>query len=316
MLNSLLNLLPERHDALRILIVDDQPLNIRVLHEVFRNQVDVLMTTDPTQVLTLCHEQRPDLVLLDVIMPQLSGYEVCRQLKSDEATREIPVIFVTAKDNPEDEAMGFEAGAVDFISKPINPVTVMARVKTHLTLKLQSDALRAIAMVDGLTGVGNRRRFDEQFLIAWRRCMRNGQPLSLMLIDLDHFKQYNDLYGHPAGDDCLRQVARMLNQSVRRPDDLLARYGGEEFVCLLPDTPHAGAMGRAQVMLDAIDTLNITHTASSVANHVTVSIGVATVTPHIETEPAALLSLTDERLYAAKNQGRHQACGQEDTECL
>ncbi|MDP5291979.1 diguanylate cyclase [Oceanimonas sp. CHS3-5] len=308
MLDELMNALPHRRDPLRVLVVDDQPMNIRVLHGIFRGHLEVLMSTEPEQVMAICREQRPDIILLDVVMPGLGGHELCRQLKACRETREIPVIFVTARNDAEDEALGFECGAVDFITKPIHPVTVMARVKTHLALKLQSDILRSIALIDGLTGVANRRQFDEQFQIGWRRCLRDEHPFSLMLIDLDHFKQYNDHYGHPAGDHCLARIAEALSASVRRPDDLVARYGGEEFACLLPNTPHAGAMDRARVMLNAVRALELEHLQSPTSDLVSVSIGVATVQPDMGVTQAVLLNAADNQLYKAKQGGRNRVC--------
>ncbi|OXY82476.1 diguanylate cyclase domain-containing protein [Oceanimonas doudoroffii] len=309
MFDTLLAGQPKRQAPLRILVADDQPLNIRILHEVFRNEFEVLMTTDSKQVVTICREQNPDLVLLDVVMPGLNGHQVCRQLRALPETRDIPVIFVTAKNTPEDEVLGLESGAVDFITKPINPATVMARVKTHLALKLQNDLLRSIALVDGLTGVANRRRFDEQFLTAWRRCQREQLELSLLLIDLDHFKLYNDHYGHPAGDRCLTRVAGILNETIRRPDDLLARYGGEEFICLLPNTAFEGAQGRAWAMLHAVQDQGLEHAHSPASAVVTISIGAVTMIPQAGDSPETLLNAADKQLYDAKQSGRNQVRG-------
>jgi diguanylate cyclase (GGDEF)-like protein len=288
----------------RLLIADDQPINIRVLHELFANECDVFMATSGAQAVKICRAQTPDLILLDVVMDDIDGHEVCRQLKADSLTADIPVIFITSQSQAEDEVIALELGAVDFISKPINPVVVKARVRTHLTLKLQGDLLRASALVDGLTGVSNRRKFDEDLSADWRYCLREHAPLSLILLDIDYFKRYNDRYGHQAGDTCLRSVAKALSEVLRRPYDSIARYGGEEFACLLPKTELKGAIGIAQKMQTGIRELAIEHLDSEVASVVTISLGVATLSPSAELEPRSLLEAADKHLYEAKRAGR------------
>lgn len=307
-LEALMQAFPHPVGPLRILVVDDQPLNIRALHEVFRGSFEVLMAKSGEQALAVCRLESPDIILLDVLMPGMSGHEVCRRLKADPTTRDIPIIFITSQDQEDDEALGFEIGAVDFIRKPIQPVTVLARVRTHLALKLQSDLLRSMALVDGLTGIANRRRFDEELTACWNICLRLGTPLSLMLLDLDYFKQFNDRYGHLAGDSCLTRVANALKSCLHRPGDILARYGGEEFACLLPHTDPSGAMNRAELMRQGVHDLFIDHDGSTVSRHVTISIGVATLVPNGETVPAALLDAADKQLYVAKENGRDRAC--------
>jgi len=252
-------------DRPRILVVDDQPTNIQTLYQVLKGEYDVAMATDGQQAIALCQRRPPDLVLLDVVMPGIDGFEVCKRLKADSATRDVPVIFVTARDSTEDETQGLEVGAVDFITKPVNPPVVRARVRTHISLKRQADLLRSMAFNDGLTGVANRRWFDERLQVEWLRCRRNKLPMSLILLDLDHFKPYNDRYGHQAGDDCLRAVAAAMAARLGRPADLLARYGGEEFVCLLPETPMEGARAKADDFGRAVFELNIAHADSGTA---------------------------------------------------
>ena len=292
----------------RLLVVDDQPANIQVLYQTFSADHKVFVATSGAQALAVCADKQPDLVLLDVVMPGLDGYEVCRRLHADEATRHIPVIFVTAHSDEEAETRGLDAGAVDFISKPINPKIVRARVKTHLTLKAQSDLLRRWVYVDGLTGVHNRRFFDEQLAAEWSRAARNATALSVVLLDVDFFKRYNDHYGHQAGDDCLRRVAGALKTALKRPGDLLARYGGEEFVCLLPDTDRAGALTVAELLGEAVRAQQIAHAESTVLPVVTVSLGVCSKRQNHDATPAALLSGADAQLYIAKSLGRHRAC--------
>jgi diguanylate cyclase (GGDEF)-like protein len=293
----------------RILVVDDQPTNIQTLHQVLKEECDVSMATSGEQAIAFCQRRAPDLVLLDIMMPGIDGYEVCRRLKADPATRDIPVIFVTSRDNVEDETRGLEVGAVDFITKPVSPPVVRARVRTHVALKRQADLLRSLAFNDGLTGVANRRWFDERLQLEWLRCRRNRQPLALILIDLDHFKAYNDHYGHQAGDDCLRAVAQAMRARLGRPGDLLARYGGEEFVCLLPETPLEGARRKADDLGQVVEALQIAHACATTASHVTISRGVAATVPSVDQSPAELVQRADEMLYAAKRSGRNRSCG-------
>jgi diguanylate cyclase (GGDEF)-like protein len=291
----------------QLLIVDDQPLNIRLLHQIFQADYDVFVSTSGEDALALCQTKLPDLILLDVLMPGLDGFEVCRRLKRDQRTCEIPVIFVTAQSDASEEEDGLAAGAVDFIAKSASANVMRARVGTLITLKRQSDLLRSLARLDGLTGLTNRRRFDEVLAAEWRRCRRSAKPLSLILIDLDYFKNFNDCYGHQAGDSCLQQVSEALKSALTRPFDLVARYGGEEFVCLLPETPLEGATSRARLLETVIRDLRIPHAKSEVAGGiVTISLGVAVAVPASGDECAELILCADRSLYMAKNAGRGQ----------
>jgi diguanylate cyclase (GGDEF)-like protein len=242
------------------------------------------------------------------MMPDMNGFETCRRLKADPLTRDIPVIFVTALDSPEDETFGLEAGAVDFISKPLNSAVVRARVRTHITLKRQADLLRSMSFVDGLTGVANRRQFDEALQREWRACLRTGTSLALIMIDIDYFKQFNDTYGHPAGDACLRAIAGILDGEMNRSHDLIARYGGEEFVCLLPDINLTAAQIKAEQLRQAVQSLNIPHKASSTAPVVTISVGLAFFIPTEKLTPEQLVAAADVQLYTAKHTGRNRVC--------
>jgi len=288
----------------KILIADDQPINIRVLYEIFSADCDVYMATSGAHTIRLCQRELPDLVLLDVVMDDVDGHEVCRLLKADPLTSAIPIIFVTSQSREADEVMALQLGAVDFITKPINPLIVRARVSTHLTLKLQGDLLRASALLDGLTGVANRRKFDEDLQADWRQCLRENVPLSLILLDIDYFKRYNDRYGHQAGDSCLKSVAKALSEMLRRPYDSVARYGGEEFACLLPKTDLQGAVGIAEKMQAHVRELGIEHLGSDIERVVTISLGVATVVPNADFDAYGLLEAADKHLYQAKRTGR------------
>ncbi|WP_210543439.1 diguanylate cyclase [Rhodoferax sp. PAMC 29310] len=298
----------------KLLVVDDQAINIQVIHQIFASDCQVFMATNGPQALAICKDNPPDLVLLDIVMPGIDGLEVCAKLQADEATRNIPVIFVTAHSDPAQETEGLLAGAVDFISKPVNPAVVRARVQTHLTLKFQSDLLRQLVFLDGLTGVYNRRHFDQQLDKEWGRATRNESALSVILIDVDNFKRYNDRYGHQSGDDCLKSIAKTLKKAMRRSADMVARYGGEEFVCILPDTSFQEAMFLAQHLEGQIRALEIPHEDSDISPWVTISLGVSARVESDDiglttaTDQAELVSRADARLYRAKSSGRGQAC--------
>jgi diguanylate cyclase (GGDEF)-like protein len=237
-------------------------------------------------------------------MPQMDGFAVCSALKADPATAEAAIIFVTAHTDVRHETDALERGAVDFITKPINPAVVRARVRTHVTLKRQTDLLRRLATLDGLTGVGNRRMFDHVLGQEWSRARRAAAPLGLALLDIDFFKRFNDRYGHQAGDACLKSVAAALQQQVSRAGDFLARYGGEEFAVVLPDTDLAGAVQFAEKLCEGVRALGLPH-AESGAGQVTISVGVASVVPDDGNTAEALIAAADQALYAAKAAGRN-----------
>ncbi|WP_114859068.1 diguanylate cyclase [Azospirillum brasilense] len=292
----------------KILVVDDIPSNVHVLSRILKDDNDIYFATDGSKALELAQSRLPDLVLLDIMMPGMDGYEVCSRLKADPITRDIPVIFISAKSEVEDETYGLEVGAIDFISKPISPPIVKARVRNHLLLKRQTDLLRTLSFNDGLTGIANRRRFDEVLLREWRRCGRAQLPLSLIMLDVDQFKPYNDHYGHQAGDECLRAVAQLLAEQMMRPGDLIARYGGEEFVCLLPETDEEGAVQVAERLRQTVTGQRLPHAASHVADHITISLGVGTARPLLDDTPDRLTQLADGLLYEAKRAGRNRVC--------
>jgi len=290
----------------KILVVDDIPSNVHVLSRILKDDYDIYFATDGEKALDLVQARMPDLVLLDIMMPGMDGFEVCRRIKADPAIHDIPVIFISAKSEVEDETRGLEVGAIDFISKPISPPIVKARVRNHLLLKRQTDLLRSLSFLDGLTGIANRRRFDDAMAREWRRCARSHLPLSLIILDVDHFKAYNDHYGHQAGDECLRMVAELLSDRARRPSDLVARYGGEEFVCLLPETDGPGAIRVAEDFRTSVAECRIPHAQSPVIPYVTISLGVATVIPSAEGSPEQLAEMADQLLYRAKRTGRNR----------
>ena len=307
MINTPFNLSP--HKPL-LLVVDDQPSNIQTLYAIFKDECEVCMATNGADAIAFCQTRQPDMILLDVIMPDIGGYMVCQHLKNDPLTENIPVIFVTAQSDPEEEAQGFDRGGVDFITKPFHANVVKARVRTHLTLKYQSDLLRSLSLTDGLTGVANRRQFDQAIQLEWRRCMRAEKPLALIMIDVDFFKFYNDHYGHQAGDQCLITIAKTLKAAFPRSNDLLARYGGEEFVAILPSTPLQGAEQKARQLEKAVRDLALPHEKSKAADVVTISLGVAVTVPFKGEDFSSIIAHADSLLYRAKQAGRGQFCSE------
>jgi len=308
-----------------VLVVDDDPGTIRLLAVVLRPIAGVFAVTTAEEALSFIQTTPPDLILLDAGLPGMDGYQLCRELQNDPVAEEIPVIFLTADTSSGAETCAFAAGAADFIAKPVNPPVLEARVNLHLELKSRGDKLKALSRIDGLTGVDNRRVFDEVMAQEWRRAMRRGAAMSLLLIDIDHFKQYNDSYGHLAGDACLRTVAAGIQASVQRAGDVVARYGGEEFAVILPNSDASQAWALAERICADMDRRALPHVASDVAPHITVSIGAGTVTfgcpdgrPDTETCPDCqsfsecksrfdrLIVLADKALYEAKYRGRAQ----------
>ncbi|HEY6882164.1 MAG TPA: diguanylate cyclase, partial [Polyangiales bacterium] len=273
--------------------------------------------TSGEEALRLTEQSLPDLVVLDVEMPGMNGFEVCRRLKARPEFADVPIIFLTSHDDEQLELFGLSVGAVDFISKPPRAGLVRARTRVHLRIKELSDALRLAAATDGLTDVANRRHFEQSMSRERARVMRSGRPTSLLMIDVDHFKAYNDRYGHPTGDQCLRSVASALQSACCRSTDLIARYGGEEFAVLLPETDHTGAEHVARKVLANVSALQIPHEGSTVAKVVTVSLGVSSYAPSTLGHPSMsrstlpdfleVVRCADAALYAAKHAGRNRA---------
>jgi diguanylate cyclase (GGDEF)-like protein len=298
----------------KVLVADDDVINRQVLSELLKPEYTVLLAKNAEQTLERAARHAPDLILLDVMMPDMTGYEVLRRLRADPATEHISVIFISGLDRPEDEAIGLKMGAADYIAKPFNATVVLARVALHLEVVRQRRLLEHLANVDGLTELANRRRFDEVYEMEFKRAQRNGQPLSLALLDIDCFKQYNDHYGHPAGDRALRAVARTVSSHMRRPGDLAARYGGEELVLLLPDTDAGQADALMQRIIEAIALLRIPHETSLVAPFLSASVGGATLDGDDRLSAASLFDRADNYLYRSKDAGRNRVSWATSTE--
>ena len=289
-----------------LLIVDDEKQNRLLLTELFGTTYKIIQAKNGVQALEKARQHRPDLILLDVLMPEMDGMGVLRELKRDDATRLIPVIFITALDSATDEENGLNLGAVDYISKPFHPPTVRVRVRNQLQLVHQRRLLEQLASLDGLTGIPNRRQFDATLLKEWHRCQRNQQPLSLIVADVDFFKKYNDALGHAAGDRVLQEVAATLRQAARRPGDLVARYGGEEFVLLLPETDATSAQALAEGLQQLLHSKAFAHPNSSLGPWLTMSMGGNTTVPRTTALDPEFFALADAALYRAKHQGRNQ----------
>ncbi|MBF0379544.1 MAG: diguanylate cyclase [Magnetococcales bacterium] len=290
----------------KILIVDDVPGNIKALSAILEDDYKIIIATSGKSALKIVLSQTIDLILLDVKMPEMDGYEVCEKLKADRATAGIPVIFVTAQKEEVNETRGLNIGAVDYITKPARPAILKLRVKIHLELKKQRDLLQELSDKDGLTGIPNRRKFDEYLKQTWYSAIRSQSPISIILMDVDYFKHYNDNYGHTSGDKCLKQIARALIDSKRRPSDFMARYGGEEFVCVLQDTDTVGVNTVGEMIRNNVASLQIPHAHSMVADHITFSLGAVSLIPSLDSTPEDVIKVADENLYKAKEGGRNR----------
>lgn len=289
-----------------LLVVDDDKHNRLLLAQLLQDDYRILLAKNGQQGFDRAREHLPDLILLDVLMPEMDGFSMIRLLKENDATRQIPVIFISSLDSVDNEALGLELGAVDYVAKPFSPSILRVRVRNHLQLVHQRRLLEELALIDSLTEIANRRRFVEHFEQEWRRCLRSMTTLSLMMIDVDHFKQFNDTYGHAAGDIVLKQVARTIRAELRRPADLVARYGGEEFVVVVPEIGVAGAQLLAEQIRASIEAQRIPHAEAAGAAWVTVSIGGATCTPNDAEASAELFCRADNALYEAKHAGRNR----------
>ncbi len=306
-----------------VLLVDDQIMVCEAVRRALANQgdLDFHFCTDPLEAVAIAQRVKPTVILQDLVMPGVDGLDLVRQYRRHPTLQSVPVIVLSTKEEPAIKSEAFQAGANDYLVKLPDKVELIARVRYHTRAyldhmqrdeayralrKSQRELMRAnlelerLTRIDGLTGLGNRRYFDEYFAAEWRRCQRGGNPLSVLMIDVDHFKRYNDAYGHLAGDDVLKQVAGVIQQCSTRSTDLAARFGGEEFVVILTDVPPAGAGHVAERLVQGVRGLNIAHGDGKV----TVSVGAATAWPDAEGDPAALVNAADLALFRAKNAGR------------
>lgn len=302
----------------KILVVDDVPVNIQLLVTYLSVEgYDVISAKDGHDAMKAVKEHQPDLVLLDVMMPKMNGFEVCKAIKSDDATKFIPVILVTALNELEDKVKGMVSGADDFLTKPFNKLELLVRVRSLLRIKHLHDELqekvielqrtkeelRQLAITDGLTGLYNYRYFKEQLLQEVNRAQRHNLNISVVMIDIDHFKHYNDKNGHPAGDVVLKDIARLLRDNIRNID-LAARYGGEEFSLILIETDKPPAKIVSEKIRKLVEDYGFAYENSQPEGRLTISTGVATF-PEDGEDFDTLVSQADQRLYRAKEAGRN-----------
>ena len=289
-----------------ILVVDDMTTTLLLLHDLLKDTYEVKIAKSGTKALEILNAPNDiDLILLDVEMPDINGYEVCKRIKNNETIKNIPIIFITGRTSQEDEEYGLNLGAIDYITKPFNKAIVKLRIKNYLNLKIKNDMLEKLSMYDGLTNIRNRRFFDETFEKTFSEIKRDKKSLAVLMIDIDFFKPYNDNYGHGQGDETLRKVAKALEKTIKRASDFVARYGGEEFVILLKDINKDGVEAVANNLLNAVRELKITHEFSKIENYVTVSIGVSYYNSSSDITKLELLLKADETLYSVKNSGRN-----------
>ena len=289
----------------RILIVDDEVFNLQFLTELLGNDYRINAAKNGLKAFELTQRLQPDLIILDVVMPQMDGHKVIKKIKNDPDICHIPVIFLTSLGNAQDEEKGLSLGALDYINKPFHPAIVKARVNNILELVKHRKLVEKISFLDGLTNIPNRRAYDKQFISAWQRACHKGHPLSLGFLDIDYFKNYNDHYGHAAGDLALKRVAQTLEDTIARPTDFAARYGGEEFAFILPGLKQQQAYTLGLAVKNNIEALAIEHQESLVADILTVSIGGATIYPSNDNSLEEFALNVDNLLYTAKSKRNH-----------
>jgi diguanylate cyclase (GGDEF)-like protein len=305
----------QAHEKFSILLVDDDSMVVRILSRILGDFTPLRFATSGRAALKLARESAPDLVLLDVDMPELSGFEVCKAFKSDPALAEVPIIFITSHESAQLEAKGIELGAADFILKPPHAPLVLARVRTYQRLKMLSDTMRSAVKMDFLTGAVTRRELEKALTQEWLRAQRSAAPLALLLADIEGFTAYNAEFGEEKGDACLKSVADRLRSAAHRPTDVLGRYAGGKFGLLLPETDAQGASTVAQRAIDAVSGLQILHAASIGRGRVTLSVGGGCRDSSRSSSwnsasgavPNDLIAAAEQALKGARSTGGHQA---------
>jgi diguanylate cyclase (GGDEF)-like protein len=283
-------------------------LSLKVLNQILSAEYDVHTAQSGREALELAVSEKPDLILLDILMPDMSGFDVLVRLKDSAETQKVPVIFITANTSPRDEERGLTLGAADYITKPFQDFLIRARVRTQINNVKQRKEIELLSMTDDLTDIPNRRSFELRLEMEWTHAIREQAPIALLMIDLDNFKMYNDTYGHPQGDVLLKTVAATLVASTKRAADVAARIGGEEFVILLPSTDYAGALEIAENLRAAV-AATVVATSGGGLTSATISIGVVCMRPNPGDAAVSFVEEADARLYRAKRAGRNRVCG-------
>jgi diguanylate cyclase (GGDEF)-like protein len=293
-----------------LLIVDDTETNIDILVELLGDMYEIVVALEGKSALEIVQDQTIDLILLDIMMPGMDGYEVCRRVKGNAKTQTIPIIFITAKTDEESIEQAYDAGGIDYVTKPFKPKELFARIRTQLQLKhliddleLSQKRLKHLAETDPMTGLWNRRYFTSTSATLWTLAKRERSDLSAIMIDIDRFKKVNDTYGHKAGDDVIVSLAHILKKSVRE-SDLACRFGGEEFLLLLPGTPLEGARIIGEKIRRNVETLGIELDGGDTV-HFTVSLGISQADTLHDLNIEATIHRADEALYTSKNAGRN-----------
>lgn len=316
----------EQH-KITVLLVDDQAMIAEAVRRALSSEedIDFHYSQDPTRAIKLAAEINATVILQDLVMPEIDGLMMVRYFRVNKATAKIPIIVLSTKEEATYKSEAFKLGANDYLVKLPDKIELIARIRYHSQAYInqleRDEAFRALEVsreqlaeanrtlqrlssLDGLTGIANRRSFDGTLSKEWNRALRSGKPISLLMLDIDSFKLYNDYYGHQGGDDCLKKVATALTSAIRRGADFLARYGGEEFSAILPDTDKKGALKVAEEMHRSIKSQKIEHAKSKVCDTVSISIGVASLIPQKDTQPEILVAAADQALYKAKEEGR------------
>ena len=291
-----------------VLIVDDENSNIMALTNILSPKYIVYAAKNGPNAIAAAEKYLPDVILLDILMPEMDGYAVITALKSSEKTQNIPVIFLTGLSNASDEEKGLALGAADYISKPFSPTIIKLRVQNQIKILNQFRIIELLSMKDQLTEILNRRGFESRMNMEWPRAIRENSLISILMMDVDHFKDYNDTYGHQQGDVVLQTIAMTVTQSLNRPGDFIARWGGEEFFVLLPNTDLAGALNIAELIRTNIEkTVILSYNGKETG--ITVSIGVNTQSPSYDNSRERFIKGADTALYKAKEAGRNRVCG-------